>query len=74
MITKLEDTQVVMSVLDAISTDSDQSFEDYVKSLSLPGDEEAAITESVQTLPDVDTDPASLPVKPPSVMSHAWWH
>ena len=73
MVTKLEDTQVVMAVADAISKDGGQSFEDFVKSLSLPDDEQAAIMEWIQTLPDLDIDPATLPIKPPSVMNHAWW-
>ena len=73
MVTKLEDTHVVMAVPDAISKDSGQSFEDFVKSLSLPGDEQAAIIEWIQTLPDLDIDPATLPIKPPSVMTHAFW-
>jgi hypothetical protein len=71
---KLDDTQVIEAVSKAITTEQGKSFDDFVKTLSLPSDEQAAIMEWVQTLPDLDVDPATLPIQPPSVMTHSWWH
>mgnify|MGYP001382680342 FL=1 len=71
---KLDDTQVIEAVSKAITTEKGKSFEDFVKTLSLPSDEQAAIMEWVQALPDLDVDPATLPIQPPSVMEHSWWH
>jgi hypothetical protein len=74
MSVKLDDTQVIAAVSEAITSGKGKSFDECVKTLSLPSDEQAAIMEWVQTLPDLDVDPDTLPIQPPSVMTHSWWH
>ena len=70
---KLEDIRALEAVPAAISGDSSQSMEDFLRSLSLDSDEESAIREWMDKLPSLNQDPASLPDRPPKVKGFQWW-
>lgn len=73
MVLKLEDIRALEAVPAAISGDGSDSMSAFLQTLSLDSDEESAIREWMDKLPNLSQDPASLPARPPKVKGFDWW-
>ena len=73
MVTSLTEKETLERFSGAVETAVDPSLVEFIESLTLPGDEEKALIDSVKMLPDKDLSPSALPKNPPSLMSHGWW-
>ena len=58
---------------DGESGDLDAALEAFIQSLSLPPDEEGAVMDSLNMLPDQVIAQSALPKNPPNLMFHQWW-
>ena len=74
MVSTLTDPKKLEELANTVeTTDHPAALEAFIQSLSLPPDEESAVTDSLKVLPDQIVAPSALPRNPPNLMGHQWW-